>query len=623
VIIAAVYGLLAVLLALRRFRHLLVYLVSLELLSALTNVMAGAARRPRPFVAPIRFGWAGFAFPSVQMAAVCAAAAGAAATLVPAGRWRPRAMWVAAALAAAIGLARIYLGADAPTDVLTGAVLGFAIPFVALRLFAPDDVFPITYRRGRSAHLDIGGRRGEAIRRAVKQQLGITVTEVQPFGMAGSGGSTPMRLRCGDQPDTYLFAKLYARSHLRADRWYKLGRELLYGRMEDERPFSGVRRLVEQEDYALRLMRDAGLPSPRPCGFAELTPEREYVLVTEFFDGATELGAAAVGDGAIDDGLAAIRRLWGAGLAHRDIKPANLLVRDGRLLLIDVAFTEVRPTPWRQAVDLANMMLCLALRSTPERVYQRAVREFTVDEIGEAFAAARGLALPSQLRHAIRASGRDLQNEFLRLLPHRPPPVRVQRWSARRIGLLAGVAAVTLAATASLPRLVISDDRSASVLAVAGVGCRSLEPLLVEAQSVPSASRVPCIRMLPVGWTFGTAEAGNGRSVIILNHDRAGPGALELTFTRRCAAATPKPQAVPVTWPQAWSWSGWTGAGVTWTRHEEFAGGCATITLRAPSRRIAAESGLPRQSLHVFGYVTRRALSQALERRSGGRLRLP
>src|SRR5688500_7354953 len=50
----------------------------------------------------------------------------------------------------------------------------------------------------------------------------------------------------------------------------------------------------------------------------------------------------------IDQGLVIIRRLWEAGLAHRDIKPANLLVRDGRLYLIDVFFTEVRPSPWRQ-----------------------------------------------------------------------------------------------------------------------------------------------------------------------------------------------------------------------------------------------------------------------------------
>jgi hypothetical protein len=35
----------------------------------------------------------------------------------------------------------------------------------------------------------------------------------------------------------------------------------------------------------------------------ELTPEREYLLVTEFFDGATALGDAEVDTQVIDDGL--------------------------------------------------------------------------------------------------------------------------------------------------------------------------------------------------------------------------------------------------------------------------------------------------------------------------------
>ena len=50
-----------------------------------------------------------------------------------------------------------------------------------------------------------------------------------------------------------------------------------------------------------------------------------------------------------------------------------MLVRDGQLLLIDVAFAQVRPSPWREAVDLANMMLVLAVCTDAERVYARAL----------------------------------------------------------------------------------------------------------------------------------------------------------------------------------------------------------------------------------------------------------
>jgi len=234
---------------------------------------------------------------------------------------------------------------------------------------------------------------------------------------------------------------------------------LLYGRLEDEKPFNTVRRLVQQEDYALSLMQRAGLPSSAPYGFVELTPDREYLLVCEFFDGAVELGEATVDEQVIDDGLASIRRLWDAGLAHRDIKPANLLVRDGHLLLIDVAFVEARPSPWRQAVDLANMMLCLALRSSPEQVYRRALRQFSVEEISEGFAAARGLALPSQLRRMLREKGRNLHDEFVRLLPNPPQPIRVQRWSVRRVGLWAAI--VLLLVLFSLHPTAIFDNQVA------------------------------------------------------------------------------------------------------------------------------------------------------------------
>jgi serine/threonine protein kinase len=106
---------------------------------------------------------------------------------------------------------------------------------------------------------------------------------------------------------------------------------------------------VVYEDYMLHVMSKTGLNTSAPYGFAEITPECEYLLVAEFIDGAHELLDGEVDDVIIDDALATIRTLWDSGLAHRDIKPSNLLVRDGKVYLIDVAFARIRPTPWRQA----------------------------------------------------------------------------------------------------------------------------------------------------------------------------------------------------------------------------------------------------------------------------------
>ena len=64
----------------------------------------------------------------------------------------------------------------------------------------------MVYGGAHGAHLDLGGARGEAIRRALKEQMSIEVASIEPFGLAG-GGSSPMRLRRADQPGGYLFGR--------------------------------------------------------------------------------------------------------------------------------------------------------------------------------------------------------------------------------------------------------------------------------------------------------------------------------------------------------------------------------------------------------------------------------
>jgi serine/threonine-protein kinase RIO1 len=443
---------LVVLLYWRRWRHLLVWFCAGLLVADGGAAIAETVRRPRPFGVEILGQWKGYAMPSLPLAVLAAFLISTLYANVPAGRPRQVGKAIAAGVLFVVVASRLYLAQDALTDALFGVVIGVTVPLVAFRLFAPNDVFPVTYRRGRTAHLDITGRRHDAILRALEDQLGLITVDIQPFGLEGSGGSTPLRVKVKGDPDYYVFAKLYSQTHLRSDRWYKLGRTLLYGRLEDEKAFNTVRRLVQYEDYVLRLLYSAGLPVPRPYGIVEITPEREYLVVMEFFDGACEISEAEVDDAIIDQGLLAVRRMWEAGLAHRDIKPANLLVRDGRLLVIDSAFAQVRPSPWRQAVDLANMMLVLALRTDAPRVLDRARMYFDDSEIAEAFAATRGLTMPSQLRRMLRAQGRDLHQEFIALLPYRLPTVKIQRWSVRRVALtIAVIVACVLVATAAAP----------------------------------------------------------------------------------------------------------------------------------------------------------------------------
>jgi hypothetical protein len=185
-------GLLLALLALRRFRQLIVVLILVQLLTLVVEAWLGPiAHRPRPFGGVIRAGWGGWALPPLQVTFFALGMIIVLYTMVPEGRWRNAGKWVAAALVALTALARIALGADAPTDVLVAVAIGVTIPLLVFRLFLPNEVFPVSYRRGRAAHLDIGGARGTAIRQGLQDQLGLVVEEIRPFGLAGSGGSTP------------------------------------------------------------------------------------------------------------------------------------------------------------------------------------------------------------------------------------------------------------------------------------------------------------------------------------------------------------------------------------------------------------------------------------------------
>jgi hypothetical protein len=215
------------------------------------------------------------------------------------------------------------------------------------------------------------------------------------------------------------------------------------------------------------------------------------------------------------------------------------MVRDGALKLIDVFFVQVRPSPWRQAVDLGNMMLVLALRSDARTVYDAALRYFMPEDLAEAFAATRGVASPTQLRQHVKRDGRDLLAEFRSIAPARRP-IAVQRWSFRRIATI--VVSFLVLLLAGLTGLALFFPSRGTVTTPE---CGTEQAMQLMAQAVPGATSLPCVSDLPYGWGVSSAETVKGHAAFALGI-AGGAETVTVTLTDSCPPPVAGSEQIPV-----------------------------------------------------------------------------
>jgi hypothetical protein len=169
--------------------------------------------------------------------------------------------------------------------------------------------------------------------------------------------------------------------------------------------------------------------------------------------------------------------------------------------------------------------------------------------------------------------------------------------------------------------------RVTAVLAVAlllpGCSARHYQPLscrkggsalLLEAQAVPSATFVPCIQPLPVGWTFGGSDIRSGSVRFWLDSDRRGPRAAEGTLTRTCdvSAAIAVPVASDAIGLHRYEATpGRDGAATIYFR---FTGGC--LTYRVGFAR-ASSPGLFDQADRALAFTPRADYVKSTRREAG------
>jgi hypothetical protein len=132
--------------------------------------------------------------------------------------------------------------------------------------------------------------------------------------------------------------------------------------------------------------------------------------------------------------------------------------------------------------------------------------------------------------------------------------------------------------------------------------CRSDSPTILMAESVPTASLVPCVDALPAGWTYHTFEADESAAAFSLEQ-QDGDGQLEVQLLSSCQATGERVALGGFPTVQQYRSVEDGGALVVWT--STFPGGCVREQLSFPAPPTALDvdrihraiSFLPRDSL--------------------------
>ncbi len=191
------WGTVLALAVLGRFRHMVLFLTTFVVTDWVVARALNVALEPPDVTALADAGT--YAFPSLSIAALAITLVGISLVLVPRGAARRTATWLLHGALFVVVVAELILATDYVIPMGFSWVFATVLAGAAFRTFVPEDVFPVTLQRGgNAAHLDLGGERGEAIVRAMRDQLGLTVTSVEPFGLEGSGGSSPLRMTLDD-----------------------------------------------------------------------------------------------------------------------------------------------------------------------------------------------------------------------------------------------------------------------------------------------------------------------------------------------------------------------------------------------------------------------------------------
>ncbi len=266
-------------------------------------------------------------------------------------------------LAALVGIARIFVGAHLPLDVVGGAALGWAISSA--------------YRWGVGAPTGRPStdRLGEALR-----LMGLDVATIEPLPNA-AGSSAPYRVVVGDRDET-LFVKVVSDRPQDRDalhRWWLRAT----GQHGASQRFGSPLLQATHEAAMTWGARDAGMRAPRPV-LSERFDGGSGVLVTTWSEGSPITSLHDIAQNAVDDAFRQLACLHGAGMAHGDLRPDNLLLHEDAITFVDFGDGHLVSSPELRRQDVRDLLVAMADRGEPGDVLRLASKHLGVDAVSAA-----------------------------------------------------------------------------------------------------------------------------------------------------------------------------------------------------------------------------------------------
>ena len=143
--------------------------------------------------------------------------------------------------------------------------------------------------------------------------------------------------------------------------------------------------------------------------------------------------------------------------------------------------------------------------------------------------------------------------------------------------------------------------------------------VVLMAQSVPSASWVPCLEGMPLGWHFAGMDVDRGSARFWLDSDRDGLRAIEIRLTGSCS--TSRATEIPSDRPEMRRLERVNQVTPLYIgrRYYVFDGGCITVVFRLSGENRGEPLAVATQGL---GAVPRDLLQEMVHEDSDGRLQL-